>query len=75
LKNFRDSETIQEHNSIIFLCFIKYEGHPTTTDFSTSGVGNLVTIPGRMNCALSRAGRKINRFYLKIPLLSNYEEE
>ena len=27
------------------------------------------------NCALSLAGRKINRFYLKIPPLSNYEEE
>ena len=76
LKNFRDSEAIQEHNSIIFLCFVKYEGHTTTTDFSTSGVGNLITIAGRMNCALSLAGRKIlNRFYPKISPLSNYEEE
>ena len=37
--------------------------------------GNLITTPGRMNCALSLAGRKINRFYPKIPPLSNYEEE
>jgi len=28
-----------------------------------------------MNCALWLAGRKINRFYPKIPPLSNYEEE
>ena len=28
-----------------------------------------------MNCALSLAGRKIIRFYPKIPPLSNYEEE
>ena len=66
---------IQEPNSIIFLCFIKCEGHPTTTDFSTSGVGNLITIAGRMKCALSLAGRKIIRFYPKIPPLFKYEEE
>ena len=66
---------ILEYNSIIFLCFVKYEGHPTTTDFSTSGLGNLTTIAGRMNCALSLADCKINRFYPKIPPLSNYEEE
>jgi len=38
LKNFRDSEAIQEHNSIILLCFVKYEGH-STTDFSTQEWG------------------------------------
>jgi len=27
---------------------------------SNAGVGNLLTIMGRMNCALSLAGRKIN---------------
>jgi len=38
-------------------------------------VGYLFTITGRMNCALSLAGRKINQFYPKILPLSNNEEE
>jgi len=37
------------------------------------GMGNLFT--GRMKCALSLGGRKINWFYLKILSLPNYEEE
>jgi len=51
----------------IFLCSVKYQGPPTATDFSTSGMGNLITIAGRMNCALSLACHKINfilKFYL-----------
>jgi len=37
LKNYRDSEAIQEYNSIImFLCCVKYQGPPMATDFSTS---------------------------------------
>jgi len=38
------------------------------------GVGNLFAITGRMNCALSLAGRKINRFYPKILPSCNCEE-
>ena len=41
----------------------------------TSGVGNLFAITSRMNCAISLAGRKIDRFYPKIPPLFNYDEE
>jgi len=37
--------------------------------------GNLFTITGRMNYALSLAGRKIILFYLKFLPLLNYEEE
>jgi len=37
--------------------------------------GNLFTITGRVNCALSLVGRKSNYFCPKILPLSNYEEE
>jgi len=40
-----------------------------------ASVGNLFIITGRMNCALTLAGRKINEFYPKILPLSNNEEE
>jgi len=40
-----------------------------------SGVRNLFTAMGRMNCALALAGGKINYFFLKILPSSNYEEE
>jgi len=37
LKNFRDSDAIQEYNSaIIFLSCVKYQEPPTAIDFSTS---------------------------------------
>ena len=34
-EKFRDSEAIQEYNSI-FLCCVKYQGPPTAINFSTS---------------------------------------
>ena len=37
--------------------------------------GNLFTITGRRNCALSLVGRKLNQFYSKVLPLSNCEEE
>jgi len=40
-----------------------------------SGLGNLFTTTGRMKCALSLAGRKINSIHSQILPLSNYEEE
>jgi len=41
-----------------------------------SGMGNLFVIVGRMNCALSLAGRKIHQFHPpEILPLSNFEEE
>ena len=43
--------------------------------YCTSGVGNLFTIAGRMNCILLLVGRKINSFYPKILPLCNYKEE
>ena len=38
-------------------------------------LGNLFTITGRMNCALSLEGRRINWFYLKILPFSDFEEQ
>jgi len=50
LKVQLESSTVQMH-----CCFLlKY------LKCFRSGVGNLFTITGRMNCALSLAGRKIN---------------
>ena len=43
------------------------------TSYNTSG--NLFTVTGRMNCALSQASRKINKVHPKILPLFNNEEE
>jgi len=43
----------------------KDENRAQSADSSKAGVGNLITIAVRMNCALSLAGRKFDWFYLK----------
>jgi len=56
---------------LLFLAFVT----DVNFDKFRAGMGNLFTITGRVNCALSLAGRKINWFYPKILPLSNYGEE
>jgi len=40
-----------------------------------AGLGNLINVAGRMNCALSLADRRISWVYPKILPLCKYEEE
>jgi len=61
--------------SVAWCCWCKFTYLFSFRLFPRSGVGNLFTITGRIKCALSLAGRKINWFYPHILPLSNYEEE
>jgi len=53
---------------VVPVCYLRFR-------WLVAGVGNLFTITGRMNRALSPAGRKINSLYPKLQPLSNNEEE